>query len=417
MLYLLTRCASCAAPLESGIKQCSRCKTRYCSESCQRDHWRNGHKRICKTIVRGANSLSRSGNAEQHYASNKFNEAATAAVEACAEDLQGQTCYICTEAVNPRTGGLVRGCSCRGTAGIAHMSCLAEQAKLATVKSQPMDQKDYLRKIADWAPWNTCPLCGQEYYGAVRCALGWGCWYTHIATVKYPRDFEDAFLARAMYQLGLALVENDKYQEALGVFDALWWCKTKLMDNETGAMVSIYFAKCLSKLGLESNFWGPSKYPLSGLTIIQLVYYRIKQTFGEDHDLTMLCGLEAGTLLNEEHFVERAANYLAESYAASERVYGVRTTNALMLKLRWRYSEVTYKRHFYGHDDFRESFFITFEGLLINQRDSARILGHEHPTTRGLHALLKLAMNEQLDWCLEDLNSDLKRRGWPKFRL
>ena len=57
-MYLITTCASCAAPLEQTgtgvrVKQCSRCKTRYCSASCQRDHWkkRGGHKTECETIA------------------------------------------------------------------------------------------------------------------------------------------------------------------------------------------------------------------------------------------------------------------------------------------------------------------------------------------------------------------------------
>ena len=53
------------------------------------------------------------------------------AVEKCAEDTKGQTCYICTQARHWKTKeGLVRGCACRGTAGFAHVSCLAEQAKI-----------------------------------------------------------------------------------------------------------------------------------------------------------------------------------------------------------------------------------------------------------------------------------------------
>ena len=51
-MYLLTKCAACAAPLETGIKRCSRCKTRYCSAACQRQHWRRGgHKLTCEIIA------------------------------------------------------------------------------------------------------------------------------------------------------------------------------------------------------------------------------------------------------------------------------------------------------------------------------------------------------------------------------
>ena len=41
-------------------------------------------------------------------------------VEACAEDTKGKKCYICLEAVHPRTGeGLVRGCACGDRDGVA----------------------------------------------------------------------------------------------------------------------------------------------------------------------------------------------------------------------------------------------------------------------------------------------------------
>ena len=37
---ILTKCAACAAPLAHDHKaRCSRCKTRYCNEACQRQHW------------------------------------------------------------------------------------------------------------------------------------------------------------------------------------------------------------------------------------------------------------------------------------------------------------------------------------------------------------------------------------------
>ena len=70
--------------------------------------------------------LLRADQAEQRY-----NEAVQAAVAKCAADTPGQTCFICMEAVHWKTKeGLVRGCACRGGAGFAHVSCLAEQAKI-----------------------------------------------------------------------------------------------------------------------------------------------------------------------------------------------------------------------------------------------------------------------------------------------
>ena len=84
---ILTNCAACAAPLaHDHKKRCIRCKTRYCNEACQRQHWeRGGHEALCRRIKRG-------GGAEQYHAEKKYKEAVAVAVEACAEDTTGQTC-------------------------------------------------------------------------------------------------------------------------------------------------------------------------------------------------------------------------------------------------------------------------------------------------------------------------------------
>ena len=78
---ILTNCAACAAPLAHDHKtRCSRCKTRYCNEACQRVHWeRGGHEALCRRIKRG-------GGAEQYHADQKYKEAVAVAVEACADD-------------------------------------------------------------------------------------------------------------------------------------------------------------------------------------------------------------------------------------------------------------------------------------------------------------------------------------------
>ena len=129
---ILTNCAACAAPLGLSLgKKCGRCSTRYCGAACQVQHWKEGgHDKLCKTI-------KKAGGAEQYNANKKYAEAVTVAAEACAKDTKGQTCYICTQALHWKTKeGLVRGCACRGTAGFAHVSCLAEQAKILVAEAE-----------------------------------------------------------------------------------------------------------------------------------------------------------------------------------------------------------------------------------------------------------------------------------------
>ena len=141
---------------------------------CQVQHWKEGgHDKLCKKI-------KKRGGAEQYNANKKYAEAVAVAAEACAEDTKGQTCFICTQALHWKTKeGLVRGCSCRGTAGFAHVSCLAEQAKILFAEAEDNNLGD--KVMNEWfSRWYTCSLCEQDHHGVVRCALGWACWKTHV---------------------------------------------------------------------------------------------------------------------------------------------------------------------------------------------------------------------------------------------
>ena len=78
------------------------------------------------------------------------------------------------EGVKKRTGeGLVTGfCACRGGASFAHVSCLAEQAKLLMEEAEE-NNLDGKARNARFLRWYSCSLCEQEYYGVVYRALGW----------------------------------------------------------------------------------------------------------------------------------------------------------------------------------------------------------------------------------------------------
>ena len=95
---LLTQCAVCATELGLSLgKKCGRCSTRYCGAECQKQHWEEGgHDQLCKKI-------KKAGGAEQYNANNKYAESVAIAVDKCAEDTKGKTCYICMEAVHRRT--------------------------------------------------------------------------------------------------------------------------------------------------------------------------------------------------------------------------------------------------------------------------------------------------------------------------
>ena len=188
---ILTKCASCAAPLPPlTAKQCSRCKTRYCGSPCQTRHWiEGGHKDLCKKIKRG-------GGAEQYNADRMYKEFVVVAGKECEEDTKDETCYICTEGAERRhtaNEGLVRGCSCRGSSGFAHVACLVQQAKVLIAYAEE-DNLDY---GPSWIRWNTCGLCKQDYHSILKCVLGWVCWKTYLG-----RPEGDLPRIHAMNQLG-----------------------------------------------------------------------------------------------------------------------------------------------------------------------------------------------------------------------
>ena len=192
---ILTKCAVCATELGLSLgKKCGRCSTRYCGAECQVQHWKEGgHDTLCKPI-------KKAGGAEQYNANNKYAEAVAVAAEACADDTKGQTCYICTQALHWKTKeGLVRGCSCRGTAGFAHVSCLGGAGE-DFGRGGRGEQFGIKRWNARWRRWHTCGLCEQSYHGVVRCALGWACWKTYVG-----RPETDPVRGMAMNLLGIGL--------------------------------------------------------------------------------------------------------------------------------------------------------------------------------------------------------------------
>ena len=172
---ILTQCAVCATELGLSLgKKCGRCSTRYCGRRVPGAALERRRPRPALQKIKKA------GGAEQYNANKKYAEAVAVAAEACAEDTKGQTCYICTQALHWKTKeGLVRGCACRGTAGFAHVSCLAEQAKILVDEGMEnhLDEKVLQER---WARWMVCSQCEQQYHGVVACALGWACWKTYV---------------------------------------------------------------------------------------------------------------------------------------------------------------------------------------------------------------------------------------------
>jgi hypothetical protein len=360
---ILTNCPVCAAPLPpTSAKQCSRCKTRYCGPECQKTHWEEGgHDKLCRKIRKG-------GGAEQYHADTRYKEALKVAVEKCAEDVKGQTCYICTQALHWKTKeGLVRGCSCRGTAGFAHVSCLAEQAKILCDEAEENNLDDkVLNERFD--RWYSCSLCEQKYHGVVACALGWACWKMYVG-----RSEVDWSRLMTMNVLGHGLTAAEHHEDALNVREAELSMRRRLGQSEHNMLVAqMNLAITYRALGRLDEASRMQRDVYSG---------RLKLN-GEEHLETLRAAYNyAVSLSNLKRFKEAKAQF-HKMFPVARRVLG---ESQLTLQMRWNYAEALYQNAGATLDDLREA----VATLEDTERTARRVLGGAHPDVLAIEKSLR----------------------------
>jgi tetratricopeptide (TPR) repeat protein len=363
---ILTQCAVCATELGlSSGKKCGRCSTRYCGPECQKQHWEGGgHDKLCRKI-------KKAGGAEQYYANTKYAEAVSVAAEECAEDTKGQTCYICTQALHWKTKeGLVRGCACRGTAGFAHVSCLAEQAKILYDEVEE-NNLDWKTEDERWKRWYKCSLCEQRYHGVVHCALGWACWKTYLG-----RPEADPARGDAMSQLGRGLSAVEHFQDALSVEEAELSMRRRRGDPEDLILaVQGNIARTHRALGRLEE----------ALRMRRDVYSGFLKLLGNDNRHTLIEGNGVANLLNDLNRFEEAKSLLRKIMPVARRVLG--ENHEVKIAMRMTYASALCLDAGATLDDLREA--VTM--LEDMQRYARRVFGGTHPMTAGIERCLQNA--------------------------
>ena len=360
---ILTQCAVCATPLPHPRLQCGICKTPYCGRDCQKLHWKGGHRALCPQIKRG-------GGAEQYHATQKYAEAVAVAVMKCSEDTRGQTCYICTEALHWKTKeGLVRGCACRGTAGFAHASCLAEQVKILVAECEE-NNLDAQAMQSRWDRWDYCGLCEQRYHGVVACALGWACWKTYVG-----RPEADFARCAAMNSLGDGLTDAEHLEDSVTVREAQVSMLRRVGAPADQMLVAQgNLAQCYSRLGRKEE----------ALPMFEAIYSGHLELFGNEEKNTITSAMNyAISLFGLLHFDE-AKSVLREMLPVARRVLGENSVEAL--KMRSMHASALYKVAD-TLDDLREAV-NTFEETVPTTR---RVLGGAHPLVRVVEEDLQKA--------------------------
>ena len=341
---ILTKCAYCAAP--NAVTKCGHCKTRYCGRDCQKLHWKGGHRAICQEIKRG-------GGAERYHANKKYTEISAVAVEKCAEDTKGQTCYICLE--DGSEEGLVRGCSCRGGSGFAHVSCLAEQAKTLVAKGEEI----HLPVKEGWARWVTCGMCKQNYHGVVMCALGWACWKTYVG-----RPETDPARGVAMNNLGNGLMLADQFAEALSVQEAEL-SRLRRLGGPEEQILAVQSNIASTYLKLEK--------PEQALPLRRLVYSRWLELKGEEDEGCLLAASNFADSLGDLERFEEAKTLYREIIPVALRVLG--EDAQLTIKMRVNFAHTLLKDYDTEPDELREAVTTLEETEPI----ARRVLGGAHP--------------------------------------
>ena len=231
-------CTSCVVCARADAKKnCARCGTVYCSPHCQQEHWTTGHKKKCKKI-------QRAGGAEQFYADATAKYYADTAVLSCAAEgvPQDAECFICKSSIEGK--GIVRGCACRGTMGLAHVACLVRQAEASVNYYEEWHQGVGHNK------WHKCFDCGQHFHGIVQLALGWACWKTYLGRPEASFD-----RCNALGTIGGALRLNACFDDALLVYEAHLAVLQRHYPNEDKFMLAVKnnLASCCSNMGLHDR--------------------------------------------------------------------------------------------------------------------------------------------------------------------
>ena len=322
-------------------------------------HWKEGgHDKLCKKIRKG-------GGAEQYNADKNYKEAVAVAVKKCADDTKGQTCYICTQAVHWKTKeGLVRGCACRGTAGFAHVSCLAEQAKILMDEAE---ENNLIEKCSErWHRWHTCSLCEQDYHGVVKCALGWACWKAYVSR---PID-TDRSRGLSLSLLASGLGGVGRHRERLNVLEVQSDMVRRLgLSNAMISEITTNLANCYSQLGRHAE----------ALELRQQVYDMDVARFnGLTRKDTFISAMNLASSLHFSGSVAEAITLLRKTVPEATRVIGAGSELTIMICA--QLAEYLINR---GQLEELE------EGVALLEQTvgtAQRVLGGDHPTTRGIRS-------------------------------
>jgi len=248
------------------------------------------------------------------------------------------------------------------------VSCLAEQAKILVAEVE--DNNLGVKALnARWDRWYTCGLCEQGYHGVVACALGWGCWKTYVGR---PEADQPRGMAMTLLANGLDVADND--EDALLVREADLAARLRIGDSAHNILAVQGNLACTYKqLGRFDQ----------ALRVRQEVYSGRLKLDGEENEKTLSAAGNYATSLTSVKRFKEAKSLLCRKLPVARRVLG--EGDETTLRMRWHYAGALYKDDGATIDDLRES----VATLEETTRVTRRVLGGEHPLTKGIEGDLR----------------------------
>ena len=251
---------------------------------------------------------------------------------------------------------------------IAHVSCLARQAKEGVTEAEENNLDD---KAIDerWKRWYMCGLCEQDYHGVVSCALGWACWKTYVGLP------ERNFARRAAIDLlGTGLHFSNHLEDALSVREAQMSMLRRLGESGNNILAA--------QGNLASSYRALGRYE-QALSIRQDVYSETLKLNGEESIETLAEANNYASELSKLEHYDEAKSLMRKTMPVARRILG--KSHELMLKIQWTYAKALYYPEYCRNDsatlaELREA----VETLQETERTARRVLGNLHPLVTAI---------------------------------
>ena len=253
--------------------------------------------------------------------------------------------------------------------GFAHVSCLAEQAKILVAEAEDNN----LDMEPKWRRWHSCSMCEQRHYGVVLCALGWACWKTYVGR---PEEDWARLKGPAMTLLGNGLSAAKHYEDALAVFEAELATLRRLGASEGHMLITQgNLANTYHHLGrLEDS-----------IRVQQDIYSGHVRLRGEESEGTLAAAHNYASFLSHVKRYAEAKPLLRKTIPVARRVLG--ENHDLTLRMSLCYAVSLYLDRKATLEDLREAA-TALEGL---ERTTRRVMGGAHPRVGNIELVLRHA--------------------------